>query len=106
MTAFTLSAGEIGAEAIAKEFGGTVTEKDLTMLPAHRAYMLTERHALKDTVPFSFSTIPLEEQEKAPTLIEKINESSHLEYGEEKAVLKRNIYQKRTNANKYFTEGI
>lgn len=106
LTAFTLSAGEIGAEAIAKEFGGTVTEKDLTMLPAHRAYMLTERHALKDTVPFSFSTIPLEEQEKAPQVIEKINEASLLEYGEEKATLKRNIYQKRTNAKKYFTEGI
>ena len=83
-----------------------MTEKDLTMLPAHRAYMLTERHALKDTVPFSFSTIPVQEKEKATTLIEKINEASLLQYGEEKAVLKRNIYQKRANANKYFTEEI
>ncbi len=106
LTAFTLSAGEIGAEAISKEFGGTVTEKDLTMLPAHRAYMLTERYALKDTVPFSFSTIPVEEIEKDNALVDKINEASLLQYGEEKEVLKRNIYKKRANAKKYFTEGI
>jgi len=106
LISFTVGAGENGSKTLAENFGDTVTEKDLTNLPSHSAYMKTKIPNKDESMVFSFTTIPVEEKEKSEFVIDNINEASLKEYGELKSTLELKLRRKQESPAQYFLEGI
>ena len=104
--AFTLGAGSIGAELMAKVFGKRVTEEDLLNLPAFNAFLQTEDDNHNSLARFTFQTIKVEENRLSEKQEEKLSEKSLQQYGESKKELKERLNRKQENPLKYFTEGI
>ena len=59
LISFNVGAGTNGAKTLAENFGDTVTEKDLTMLPSYHAYLKTKVPNKDESVVFSLTTIPV-----------------------------------------------
>lgn len=104
--AFTLGAGSIGAELIAKVFGKRVSEEDLLNLPAFNAFLQTEDDNHNTLARFTFQTIKVEENRLSEKQEQKLSEKSLQQYGESKKELKERLNRKQENPLKYFTEGL
>ncbi len=104
--AFTLGAGTIGAELIAKVFGKRVTEEDLLNLPAFNAFLQTEDDNHNTLARFTFQTQKVGETRLSEKQEQKLSEKSLQQYGESKKEIKKRLNMKQENPLKYFTEGI
>ncbi len=68
--------------------------------------MKTEGVGEKESVTFSFKTIPIEKKVKNKEEIQHINDESLEKYGEKIADLEERLNKKQENPLKYFTDGI
>jgi len=105
LISFTVGAGENGASVLAKNFDDFVTEKDLTLLPSYHAYIKTKIPNTDESRTFSFTTIPVPENQD-DTFIAELNETSLNEYGEEKEVIEKRLLKKKESPLDFFFEGI
>ena len=102
---FTVGAGENGAAVLASNFDDMVTEKDLTLLPSHHAFMKTKIPNTNESLTFSFSTIPVNGEEDTE-FINKLNKASLKQYGELKSVIEEKLAKKRNSPLEFFFDGI